>query len=82
MDLEETEAVSLGPPSTDCDTLGCGVIFESDKPNAVYFCRNKIVIGRFPLRSEDSETLFLVVSGGPGFFSRSLWSEQTRTALD
>jgi serine/threonine protein kinase len=65
---KEKEAVSLGPPSTDCDTLGCGVLFESDKPNAVYFCRNKIVIGRFPLRSEDSETLFLAVSGGPGFF--------------
>jgi hypothetical protein len=61
---EEKEAISLGPPSTDGDTLGCGVLFESDKPNAVYFCRNKIVIGRFPLRSEDSETLFPVVSGG------------------
>jgi len=61
---ETKDSIPLGPSSTDGDTLGCGVLFESDKPKAVYFCRNKVVIGRFPLRSEDFETLFPVVSGG------------------
>ena len=50
-------------PCRDGDILGCGVLFESDKPTVVYFCLNKEMIGRFPLRSEDSETLFPVVSG-------------------
>ena len=62
---QEELGVPLGSrtPSRDGDTLGCGVLFESDKPKAVYFCLNNEVIGRFPLRSEDFETLFPVVSG-------------------
>ena len=54
----EGEGVSLTSSASGLgDTLGCGVLFESGKPKAAYFCRNRTVIGRFPLRSEDADTL-------------------------
>ena len=56
------KGVSLADPASEGDTLGCGVLFESGKPKAVYFCRNRNVVGRFPLRSEDADTLFPVVT--------------------
>ena len=52
----------LGGPVQVGEKMGCGVLFESDKPKAVYFSRQGIVVGRFPLRPEDSGLLFPVVS--------------------
>jgi len=42
--------------------LGCGILFESDKAKAVYFCRNGVVMGRIPLRPADGDILFPVVT--------------------
>lgn len=59
----EGNPILFGPTSSAGDTIGCGIFFdESDKPETIFFTRNKTLVGRFPLGSVDRGMLFPVVS--------------------
>ena len=58
------QGTPFGAPCKAGDTMGCGVIFDDDKPKTVYFTRNMQLVGRFPLRSEDVDMLYPVVTSG------------------
>ena len=57
----------FGESSSTGDIIGCGILFDtSDKPQTIYFTcyftRNKGLVRRFPLRTNDCDMLFPVVT--------------------
>jgi hypothetical protein len=74
MYYQSRSGLSFGPTSGAHDTIGCGIIFDaSDKPQTIFFTRNKRTVGRFPLRSKDYDMLFpAVTSASPAVVTVNL----------
>ena len=46
------QGFEFGPKASVGDTIGCGVLFQRNKPTTLFFTRNRECIGRIPMTSQ------------------------------